>query len=177
MADVSNTTLDALAVRLDTLEDKLDRLTQALDAVTRFSGRVGLLADAAGDTAAWAWNEAEARGIDPIERGQDAIQLAERLSDPEQMALVGKLLDRADLLHETLNALDSVDEGALRSLVAAAPDVVGFASPATEALVAVRSGGAAPVGPIGALLKLSDPDVQKAIGFSLAMAKALGQRL
>ena len=46
-----------------------------------------------------------------------------------------------------------------------------------RALVEVRREGAAPVGPFGALTALLDGDVQRAVGFSLAVARRLGQLL
>ena len=52
------------------------------------------------------------------------------------------------------------------------------ATDATTALVETqKSGTIAKVGPFGAFFKLMDGDVQKAIGFSLAIAKRFGARL
>ena len=188
-------TVDAadLAARMDRLERKLDALTEGLSALTAFSSKAEVLTDAAGETAAFAWNEAEQRGVDPFAAGEAAMELAFQLSDPATMELVGKLLERTDALEAAVEALDGVDAADLakamkattgllanadfQKLLAAAPEALAVAGPATTALTETRSAGWQPKGPIGALMAISDPEVQKAVGFTLAVAKKFGAAL
>lgn len=191
--------VDKLLERLDRLEQKVDHLTDALGAVTTFSSKTNLLAEAAGDTAAHFWSEAEAKGIDPIARGFAGMELAERLSDPEQIALVNRLLDQTATVKLALAAADSVDPADLETVITKGASTVGIlaevlsspefsellksapltldvAAKTTTALVAAKT-NVQPVGPFGALMKMGDKDVQKAVGFSLALAKAFGAKL
>lgn len=186
-------TLAEIADRMDRLERKLDALTEGLAAITSLNSKVGTLADAAGDSAAYAWNQAERMGIDPIERGQLGLELALKLSEPENMALVGKLLERTDALEAAVGALDGVNADDLaaamqattallgnpdfRKLLDAAPAALTVAGPATTALTQTKSSGWDPKGPFGALMAIRDPDVQKAVGFTLAVAKKFGAAL
>jgi uncharacterized protein YjgD (DUF1641 family) len=50
-------------------------------------------------------------------------------------------------------------------------------SSASSALVDTSASSVSPVGLFGALKMMGDPDVQKAVGFALAVAKQFGQRL
>ena len=64
--------------------------------------------------------------------------------------------------------------------VAVAPEVakiLDVAEDATTALVETRSEGFKPLGLFGQLGALMDGDVQKAIGFTLGIAKRFGKRL
>ena len=186
-------TLVEITARMDRLESKLDRLIDGLSAITALNSKVGVMADAAGDTAAFAWNQAEQMGIDPIERGQMGLDLALQLSEPKNMELVGKLLERTDALEAAVGALDGVDGDDLaramkattallgnadfQKLLDAAPSALSVAGPATTALTETKSAGWQPKGPIGALMAITDPEVQKAVGFTLAVAKRLGAAL
>jgi len=185
--------------RLDGLERKVDHLTNALGAVTNFSGRADLLAEAAGDSAAHFWSQAEAKGIDPVARGFDGLNLAARVTAPDHVALVHRLLDQKPALDAALNAAEDIDAADLetvitqgaatvsllakvlsapefKQLLQATPDTLDVAAKTSTALVSAKS-NVAPVGPIGAVMKMRDPDVQKAVGFGLALAKSLGSKL
>ncbi len=191
--------VDKLLERLDRLETKVDHLTDALGAVTTFSSRADLLAEAAGDSAAHFWAQAEQKGIDPVARGLAGVELAERLSDPEQIALVNRVLDQTATVKLALAAAESVDPSDLETVITkgaatvailaevlsapeftqllqSSPLTLDIAAKTTTALVSAKS-NVQPVGPFGAFMKMNDKDVQKAVGFSLAMAKALGSKL
>jgi len=194
-------TLEKLLERIDTLEAKVDNLSQSLSAIQTFSSKAGLLAEAAGDSAAHFYNDAESRGIDPMARAQAGLALVEKLSAPENMAIVETLLEKTDHLDLALNALDSIDAADLEILAtkgagtvstvarlmqsaefgqlmdSADPKALGVAGSAGTALVETGATGVAPVGPLGALMKMRDPDVQRAVGFTLAVAKRFGQKL
>jgi uncharacterized protein YjgD (DUF1641 family) len=107
----------------------------------------------------------------------ELIELALTAGEALAEALEGKDIDalakRAARLATLLEApeIDMIlDSGALGS------EGLTVAGAATTALVEARN-EIAPVGPIGAFFKLGDPDVQKAVGFALAVAKRFGARL
>lgn len=206
--DRLNTRLDALERKVDALSafaaltDRMDKLEAMVDALGTFAQRVPVIADAAGTGATWAWQQAEARGIDPIAAGRRAAELGAELAKPESLAIAERLLAKRRLLERTLDAVDGVAEDDLvavatdgaklagklaaflrtpelaRLLDASGdPKALATAEAATTALVETRKAAIEPVGPIGAFMKLGDPDVKKAVGFSLALAKRFGQVL
>ncbi|MEQ1570904.1 MAG: DUF1641 domain-containing protein [Myxococcota bacterium] len=190
----------AAVAAVERLVSRLERIEGMVEALGTLAARLPVVADAAGTTAAWAYAQAEARGIDPIATGQDAAELGLELAKPENLALVRRLLANRPALVATLDAVESVKpdelaaiarDGAalasslaavlrapeLRVLLAAGPAALGTASSATTALVEAGQQPVESVGLFGALGKMSDPDVQRAVGFSLALAKRFGQRL
>ncbi len=128
---------------------------------------------------------------------RDNVQLLARLLDrADDLTLVLDLLARMDGaltasgLDRRVVAEKTVDMMALLAKVATSPEAEAFLKggalekesidtlrKTTEALVATRQHPIAPVGLFGALGKMGDPDVQKAVGFTLALAKELGRRL
>jgi uncharacterized protein YjgD (DUF1641 family) len=216
------TTLGAFA----RLADRIDRIEAMVDTLGTFAERLPVLGDAAGATVAFAMQQAESRGIDPVAAGLQAstlglellrpssLALAEklvapanvaavdRLAAPENLQLLEKLAARRPLVEKLLAATDGVDEAAVvevvqrgsalsgklakllsspalvRLLDAAAGDkVLDTAEHATTALVEARAKKPEQVGLFGALGKLGDPDVKRAVGFTLSLAKRFGQLL
>lgn len=184
------------------LLDRVENVEAMVDTLGTFASRVPVVADAAGTTAAWAWSEAEARGVDPIASGQRAAGLLVEASREENLALVERLLAKRATLESALDALDAVDpkdldtvtrQGAaltgklaallripeLASLLDAGADAKALTTArfATTALVETRGQPIESVGPIGALMKLGDTDVKRAVGFTLSLAKRFGQLL
>lgn len=98
------------------------------------------------------------------------LAMQEELKDANIPALASKLA-------RLTAVLDSPEFDALLAAGAlTAP--LGVAADATTALVETQNSGSIDkVGPFGAFFKLMDSDVQKAIGFSLALAKRFGARL
>ncbi|MEQ1501881.1 MAG: DUF1641 domain-containing protein [Myxococcota bacterium] len=192
----------APAEGLSRLTDRLDRIEAAIDAVGTFAERLPVIADAAGTGATWAWHQAEQRGVDPIVAGQAAAELGLDLARPENLAFAKRLLANRRSAEIALGALDAIDPADLevvatrgaaltRTLAAvlkspelarileagADPTALKTAESATTALVEARKDPIEPVGPFGALMKLGDPDVKRAVGFSLALAKRFGRLL
>lgn len=184
------------------IAQRMARLEAAIDAFGTFATRLPTIADAAATGATWAWNQAEQRGVDPIGAASSAGELALQLGRPENLALAHKLLAQRATLEVLLRAADQVDPADLetvatrgaaltRTLAAmmrspelarvlelgADPAALGTARQATTALVEARKAPIEPVGPFGALFKLGDVDVKRAIGFTLALAKRFGQLL
>ncbi len=196
--------LDALEQKVDQLAAR-SLSEDAVGALDTFAGRVPTIADAAGSGAAYAWRQAEAAGIDPIAAGLATVELATILGKPANIEAAGRLAEKAmgqaALLEEVLDASADVDPVALATVVRSGGKMLGrlakilsspefqrlvdtadastfdVASSATGALVAVRASPAQPVGPFGALKAMNDPDVRKAVGFTLAVAKRFGQTL
>lgn len=129
----------------------------------------------------------------------DRLDVVERAT--AQLPLLAKALDRAPLAEATLDAAADIDPAALRAVlgqggkmlgklakILSAPEfqrlidaadatTFGVAAEATTALVETRGAAPQPVGAFGALKAMGDPDVQKAVGFTLAVAKRFGQSL
>ncbi|MEZ4236052.1 MAG: DUF1641 domain-containing protein [Myxococcota bacterium] len=187
---------------LERLGDRIDKIEAAIDAFGTFAERLPVLADAAGSGATWAWRQAEAAGVDPLRAGQQGAALALELAREENLALAQKLLARRKALETALAALDGVSDddletvatrgaaltGTLAKLLRSAelerllaagaePAALATAAGATTALFEKRNEPVEPVGPFGALFKLGDPDVKRAVGFTLALAKRFGQLL
>jgi uncharacterized protein YjgD (DUF1641 family) len=97
----------------------------------------------------------EARGIDVEARFHQVTSLIERLTEPTFHAHLEELLDTAPALMAATRTGE---------LFGRAVDEVMVASPP-------------PVGLLGLLRALSDPDVQRALGFAVALAERVGRRL
>lgn len=215
--------LAKVLARLDAIDAKVDEMHRAYATI---AARGPAIADGAAASAQYAWDQAVASGIDPIDTAERIVPIAieaarpksiallarlterrddvafaldqadvmraemgaagidaavtakrgakllARLSKPEMLDFVERIVDRVDQARQALDGADVlVREGALDPKTF---DVLGIA---TRALVEVRREGAEPVGFFGALKALGDPDVQRATGFGLKVAKRLGQLL
>ncbi len=129
--------------------ERLDRIEAIVETFGRFAETVPTIADAAGTTATWAWEQAEKAGVDPIVSGQRTAKLLLELGRPEVLDLLERMLARRGQIER---ALDLLDEQA-------------------------SAGALEPVGPWAAFGRMRDPDVKRAVGFALAFAKRLGQTL
>lgn len=190
--------------RLDRLEARLDALRPATDLLNTAAAKAPVMIDAAGSTASWAWRQAEAQGIDPIASGQAAAEVAIEAGRPESIATLKRLLAKQATLNKALDVADKLEaDGTLDALVEHGAEVapqlaklvknpsykrlveqalgstqaIDVAGEATNALVETRKGGFKPLGLFGQLGMMMDADVQKAIGFTLAIAKRFGQRI
>jgi uncharacterized protein YjgD (DUF1641 family) len=181
---------------------RLDKATAMVDALGTLSQRLPVVGDAVATSASWAWAQAEAEGIDPIATGKRGAALSLELAKPENLDLAERLLQRKGDLLVLLDAADAIDpddlqvlatQGAgltkkmaamlklpeLARLLDAGADsaALSTAEAATTALVQTRSEAIEPVGLFGVLGKMGDPDVQRAVGFTFALAKRFGQLL
>lgn len=196
--------LSQVLQRLDSLESRLDAIHGTTVELEKLGAKAPVFIEMAAQSATWAYGQAEANGIDPIEAGVAATGIAIEAGKPESMAAVARLLAKTATLHKTLDVVDKLEaDGTLDTLVDHGADVAprlaklmqteGFkklvdqtlndanaievASSATTAMIEVRSKPIKPLGLFGQLGMLRDADVQKAIGFSLAIAKRFGQLL
>jgi hypothetical protein len=195
--------LSALARVVDQLgPGGIQRLGAAVDAVGTFAERLPVIADAAGSTVDWAIDQAERRGIDPLGTGADAGELLLEAARAENVALAKRLLAQRRSLETALQGLESIDPEDLRTVATSGPALtrtlavllrspqlsrlleatsnpatLSTAEAATTALVDVRAQPPEPVGLFAALRRMGDPDVQRAVGFTLGLAKRFGQLL
>jgi hypothetical protein len=150
---------------LTRLLDRLDRIESLVETFGTFAERVPTLADAAGTTATWAWAQAEAAGIDPIESGRRGAQLLLELGKPEVLDMAERLVERRVRLERLLAAFDRFE-----------PELAPLLDVGT-ATALVPSEEVQPLGLFGVLRKLGDPDVQRATGFLFAFLKRFGKLL
>ena len=175
--------IDRLA-SMDRLLDRMEAIEQTLDTVSLMQERAPVLVDGMAHTVDLVFTEATKRGIDFVERGQLAMDLMEKASEPKTMALINRLLGRTDLLElaadlserfadlgKTAEFQEFLDHDMLE------PDTFDIAHTTTQALLQTRKESPLPVGPFGALMAMRDPDVQRTVGFGLALARRFGQML
>lgn len=188
------------AAGLGSLVSRLDKIEASIDMIGHFAARVPVLSDAAGNMAGWAYEQAVEAGVDPIQAGISGARIALKAGQPENIALMERLLDQSGTVRIALDAAAKVDPADLRvvieqgaaltgklalllntpelaKLLDAGPKAVGVAETASTALVETRGHGVEPVGPFAAFIAMRDPDVKRAVGFGLAVAKRFGAKL
>jgi uncharacterized protein YjgD (DUF1641 family) len=154
---------------LDRIEQRLDRLEQLLQ---KLDGSVARDRSLALDT-----------------RLETALGFVERLNAPATMQLLSDVADRSVELSQSMRFLDQVPgliaalvdtfDGAAMRLGESGVDLHARAVAVgrlTERLTAAAAtaDATAPVGVWGLLRALSDPDIQRAVGFCLRLAKTFG---
>jgi hypothetical protein len=195
--------LSGLARVVDQLGPQgLERLGAAVDAVGTFAERLPVIADAAGTSVDWAMDQAERRGIDPLATSVDAGELLLEAARAENLALAKRLMAQRRSLETALQGLEGIDPEDLRTVASngaaltrtlavllkspqlgrlleatSNPATLSTAEAATTALVDVRAQPTEAVGLFAALRRMGDPDVQRAVGFTLGLAKRFGQLL
>jgi uncharacterized protein YjgD (DUF1641 family) len=105
------------------------------------------------------------RGVDVDDRAKTTLAIAERLTSPPALAAVREVLDHIDDLQHLLHS-GVLDKSAVRLV-----GELGKALAATSAEASPR------VGAFGALRALGDPDIQRALGFTLQLASRFGAAL
>lgn len=186
--DALETKLDAAApwsgdaaarASVDRLVQRLDRIEALVDAWGTFAERLPVIGDAAGSMGAWAWAQAEQRGVDPLASGLAAAELGVELGRAENLALVQRLLRQRAVAEAALEALDGVEPAAVKALVEAGaallknPAALGAATAASTALVQVKPTDPPPT-VWGMLQLLVDGDVHRALAYGLTVAKRFG---
>lgn len=177
VVDTLDDAADALAARGVDVDERLRDALRLLDrlsspSVTRALESALALAEAAPAAVATAADTFDdvvdglrARGVDPDERLVVLADVMDRLTRPAALSAVSSVLDRVEELQYVL------DSGVLdRSAVHVVAEL-------GRALA--TSGSATPpkVGAFGALRAMSDPDVQRALGFTLTLARSFGASL
>ncbi len=137
----------------------LDALEGLLETAKQLPLGAAALADTFDSTVA---RLAEA-GIDVDERLQVLLQVAERLTAPEALAVVTEVFSNVDAIQRLL------ESGVF------GPGAVHVVGRAARALGRIDFEDTKPVGPLGALRAIWNPDVQRALGFALEFGQRFGQ--
>lgn len=155
----------AIAVTLERIDRRLAHLEQEVDRVhTALRGAPTAIA-AAVDTFDDVVAGLASRGVDVDERLTTMLQVLDRLTRPAALDLVRTMLDRVDELRFV------ADSGLLE------PSAVGVVARLGRALASSSQTTGDGVGLFGALRAMSNPDVQRAVGFVLALAQTFGAGL
>ena len=148
------------------LLDRLDTIERAVDLLDRLEDQMPGAIETGADILDEELTRAADRGVVLDERAGQALQLAERLTEPETVEILTALIDRLDQLEQlaaladqlpdaTMVAVDSIDE----ALTRAAERGVVLDERAREGLVLLE--------------KMTEPDTAKALGAVLDRAEHL----
>lgn len=113
----------SLTVVLTRILERMDRMEQALHGLTTVAAQAPGLLAMAGDMLDEGYRTAAASGVDLEARGKDALQLLERLTQPQTIALVDQLLDLASQAPGLLAMVGDTVDDAYRSAANAGIDV------------------------------------------------------
>lgn len=154
--------------------DQLDRL---LSFTNQLPGLMAMQADIVDET----YRKADANGVNLDQRLGVALQLAEKLTQPQVAEKVTALVDMGEQLPGMMAmTIDMVDEG-MKKAIANGFDpqtLADTASAANTALTKAKAEAPAKVGGIFGLLKLiKDPDRQKGLGFLMNFLKHFGRNI
>ncbi|MEQ1566759.1 MAG: DUF1641 domain-containing protein [Myxococcota bacterium] len=141
----------AVAGRLERLIELLPRLLPVAELAATFEPTTAMLFDMLDEQV----RRLDERGVDAESRFHQVTDLVERLTDPEFHAHLSALLDAAPNLMAATRTGELFGR-AVDQVIARAPE---------------------PVGLFGLLRALSDPNVQRAVGFALAVADQVGREL
>lgn len=156
--------------RLRTALDLVERLTapatarsleQALDAAAQLPAVLATATDVMDSLAA----RAQESGVDLDERLRVLVRVSERLTAPDALETLEAALDQMHGLRSLLRS------GVLD------PAPVAMIAKAGRALAEAGTGEAPRVGALGALRAMGDPEVQRALGFLLTVARLFGASL
>lgn len=140
-----------VAGRLERLVELLPRLVPVAELAATFEPTTAMVADMVDEQV----KRLESRGVDAEARFGQVLHLVERLTDPAFHSHLNDLLDAAP------------------GLMAATRTGEVFG----RAVDAVIARGSTPVGLFGLLGALSKPEVQRALGMSIAIAEQVGHEL
>jgi uncharacterized protein YjgD (DUF1641 family) len=205
MSDASTAELlTQVLERLDRLEQRLDAIQSTTDSIAPITAKAPVIVEAVASTAQFGFDQAVAAGIDPVKASVSGLELAAMAGQEESLATIRRLLEKQALLHRTLDMVDQLESdgsltilldkgGAMAPRVAKLMDTPVFtslmdqaldepktletANKAATALVETERSGWKPASLFAPLTALMDADIQKVVGFSLAVAKRLGQKL
>lgn len=160
--NAANADLRTVVEALGRIEQRLDKLEQVAQGALA-SGRdaLGLLTDSVDRKVA----DAQARGLDVDQRLANLARAAEHLSSDQAIALLETTFGRLDRIQRVLES--GVLDAAAISVVAQAG----------RALADTAAEPRHPIGPLGLLRALSEPEVRAALGLLLGFARRMGGAL
>lgn len=153
-----------MALLEKTLQQVAANTTAVAAAMSALQGLPGVVATA-GDVIDQKLAAVVESGVDLDQRAGALLRLTEQATRPDITRAMGVLIDKINVL-ETL-ATSAVLE---RQSV----ELVGIAG---RAMVQTRDEHPTPAGALAALRALSDPDIQRAMGFALRFGQLFGQAL
>jgi uncharacterized protein YjgD (DUF1641 family) len=153
----------SVAATLERIEARLDRLEELATKIDRVGEELPKAVATLTDTADELIGRIQASGVDLDERARILLRVAERLTAPEALEAIEALLSQLGSVRAVL------ESGVL------APQAVDVVARAAGALS--QASDAPPVGAWGAMRALGDPEVQRALGFLLGVAKGFGAQL
>jgi uncharacterized protein YjgD (DUF1641 family) len=154
----SLTPLARIEHRLAHLDDVVQRLEQTMRSLP-------VAMAAAVDTVDDVVDGLRDRGIDVDTRLGAVLEVVERLTRPDALSAIAALLERVDTLRSLM------ESGMLD------PATVRMVGQLGRALAVVDAGPAERVGAFGALRAMSNANVQRSMGFALALARTFGAEL
>ncbi|MEN0067895.1 MAG: hypothetical protein AAGA48_37545 [Myxococcota bacterium] len=143
--------------------ERIDRVEAMVEALGTFAERLPVIGDAMGHMARLGYEQAQAKGIDPIATGQRALDLGLSAASPQTFDLLEKLLQKQGTLMALLDAVEDLEDDNLAAVGTALVET--YRSPIPMA------------GPLRAFFALGDPDIMRTVGFTLEFAKKLGSKL
>jgi hypothetical protein len=143
----------AALTRLNSLATRLEHALDVLEPTIALAQQAPLMIATAVDTFDALVAEGREHGIDVDQRLRDGLRMLERLSAPDTMRALNTLLDRLPTL------------AALAPLVDDAPALLDNARRTTR-----------PLGLLGTLGALREPNVQAAVGLAVSTARLVGQQ-
>jgi len=143
--------------------DRLDKVEAMVDALGTFGQRTPARGEALGTVARMGYDQAKARGIDPVATGQRALDVGLTAARPETFDLLDRLLAKQGTLVALLDAVEDLEDETVSSV--------------GTALVETSRSPVQMAGPLKALFALGDPDVMRTVGFGLEFARRLGSKL
>jgi len=143
----------AALARLNTLATRLEQALDVLEPTIALAQQAPLMIATAVDTFDALVAEGREHGVDVDQRLRDGLRLLERLTAPDTMRALNTLLDRLPTL------------AALAPMVDHAP-----------ALLDEAQRTARPLGLLGTLGALREPNVQAAVGIAVSAARLVGQQ-
>lgn len=160
--------------RIDALETTVNRLVMVME---QAPVHMAMLADIADE----AYRKADQQGIRLEERLQTALAIANQLTAPEMAARVDSALKLVDQLPGiaamTVDTLDNAMQDAIAEGLD--PQAIGHTLVTASHALSETAASKAPArsGLLSMLWSMRDPDILKALGFSLSFLKNWGKRL
>jgi len=166
--------IDRLLMRIETLESAVGNLTTVMQ---QGPGLVAM----AGDLVDEAYRQADAKGVRIDQRLSVALQMAEKLTQPQVAEKLDSLIQFGDQVPGMIAmTVDMVDES-MKKAIASGFDphsVVGAASNVSTALTQAKAEPPAKIGGLfGLLRQLKDPDRQRGLGFLMNFLKHFGRNI
>jgi uncharacterized protein YjgD (DUF1641 family) len=147
------------------IEQRLAHLDAVVGRIERALASLPGVTAAAVDTVDDAVDGLRARGIDVDARLGPVLDVLDRLTRPDALAAIAALLERVDVLRTLM------DSGMLDAATVRTVGHLGRAFAVVDVQPTPR------VGAFGALRAMADADVQRTVGFALALARTFGAQL